>query len=319
MGSLVDLPTQSIKMLLVGKPGTGKTGALQSILQMDPIARLFILNYDRGNISTLKNVIQFDPTTKAPRPDAQQQLSRVFYHDLGDTIKSVNGEIMVVGVPVAFSSAGAKLNDWGDGLGGLGSWTDHDWLIVDSFSAMCEAAFRYALHAGKRLNRRAQQEDYGEAIQRLSLFLEMICDEEVKANICVITHVRYVGDIEAGTNDKGQAKELEALPNALGQKLPQEIGRYFNNIIQAYTTGEGPGLQRKLYTRSPGKLELRTSNPGIVKPEYSLATGLGELVRDLRSAPVQAAAAPAPVVQPGAAIPVAASTGSVTQPVPPQA
>ncbi|WCD44110.1 putative helicase [Caulobacter phage Kuura] len=311
MASLADFETESIKMLYPGKPGTGKTGSLISILLADPEARLFIANYDGGNIGTLANVARNDPTTGQPRPPevVADLLSRIQFHSFADQIKSINGVTMVTGVPTAFHDLGRKLNDWGDGYGGLSSWGPKDWFVLDSFSALCDAALRYSLNNGGRLNKRPEQSDWGDAINRLILILQMINDPSVKANVCVITHIRYVGDLDGAIGTDGKPKELEALPNALGQKLPQEIGRFFNNIILAATSGTGPALQRKIYTRSPGKLELRTSNPGVVKPEYPIGTGMADLIKDLRRKGVAALSAPTPT--PVATTPAAASTASV--------
>lgn len=317
MPSLSDLDTGSIKMLLCGKPGTGKTGSLISILVDDPEARLFVANFDRGNIRTLANVARIDPKTGQVRPNAESLMRRVSFHNFEDTITNVNGVPLVTGVPQAFSGLGKKLNDWGEGHGGLASWGKKDWLVIDSITALSEAAMRYALNQNRRLNQKPQFEDFGDAIQRLSLICEMINDPSVVANVCCITHVRYLGDLESGKDAKtGKANELEALPSALGQKLPQEIGRYFNNIIQADTVGSGPGQTRRLFTKPPGKLVLRTSNPGKVKPDYPLDTGMADLVRDLRFTGMQPPAAPvpsgptpgAPAPTPGASNPAQAAS-----------
>lgn len=300
MPPLSTFTADSIKMLLCGKPGAGKTGSLVSILADDPEARLFIANFDRGNLGTLANVARFDPATKAPRANADSILSRIHYHDMQDNVGSINGVPMVLGTPKAFAELGKRLNKWEDdgSLGGLATWGPKDWLVIDSISALGESAMRYATNAGGRLNRRPEQGDWGEAIARMQLIFESINDTSVKANVCCITHIRYVGDMESGTDDKGKAKELDAVPNAIGQKLPQEIGRYFNNIVEIRVIGEGPGSTRKIFTRSPGQLVLRTSNPGMVKPDYALGSGMAELVRDLRAAS-KAPASPTPgVAQP---------------------
>lgn len=94
------------------------------------------------------------------------------------------------------------------------------------------------------------------------------------------------------------------VPNALGQKLPQEIGRYFNNIIEVRVVGQGPGERRVIYTRSPGGLVLRSSNPAMVKPEYPIATGFAQWVMDLKSIPsMGTGTGPAPAVTPEASPP----------------
>ena len=156
MPSLADFQSTSIKMLLCGKPGTGKTGSLVSILDADPEARLFICNFDKGNIGTLLNVARFNPTNGQPRPNAASILSRIQYHDFQDPVKSVNGIPMVVGTPSAFTGVGKVLNDWGDGFGGLSSWGPKDWLVIDSVTALGESGLRYALNSNRRLNQRPQ-------------------------------------------------------------------------------------------------------------------------------------------------------------------
>ena len=275
-------------------------------------------NFDGSNFGTLPNVARFDPANKGlPRPNANDLLSRIQFHNFSDKIGQVGGVPWVTGVPTAFRDVGRKLNDWGDGFGGLSTWGPKDWLVLDSVSALCDAGMRYALQEGGRLNRRAQFEDYGEAIARLQLLLEMINDVSVTANVCAITHIRRVGDMEGDKDGNNKPKDIELVPNALGQKLPQEIGRYFNNIIQVDTIGEGPGTQRHIFTKPPGGLSLRNSNPGVVKDRYPIATGMAELVRDLRSLggqPAPVGAAPAPQAAAPVAPSPAAGTSAPAQP-----
>lgn len=303
MPSAADFNTAAIKCLAVGPPGTGKTGSLISILIDDPEARLFVCNFDRANFGTLPNVARFDPKTNQPRdPALVHRLlnDQIQVHHFVDQIGTVNGIVMVTATPTAFTDVGKKLNDWGPPLpaGGIKNLGPKDWLVLDSISAMGDAAMRYALNAAGRLNRRSQQEDWGDAINRLSLFLEMFNDPALPFNIMAITHIRFVGDAEEGKDAKGQFKSMNMVPNAIGQKLPNEIGRYFNNIIEFREMGEGVGSARKIFTKSPGGLVLRSSNPGAVKPEYDVYDGMAKWVRDVRSTPPVAAVATPPAVAP---------------------
>lgn len=300
MSSLADYAFGPIKCLSCGKPGTGKTGQLISIVLADPEARLFIANYDRGNIGTLANLIHFDPATTAARPPeiVARLRKQVQYLNFQDDIKTINGQTMVTGVPSAFATLGDRLNKWDDEHGGMNDWGIKDWLVLDSISAMGESGMRAALYSAQRLNRRPEQSDWGEAIQRLSLLLEMTNDPKIPCNVMAITHIRFVGDLEGPTDNKtGKPTELDMVPNALGQKLPQEIGRYFNNIIETRLVGDGPGSRRVIYTKSPGKLVLRSSNPAMVKAEYPIH-GLAQWVKDVRSLPATPPAAAPPAVPP---------------------
>lgn len=300
MPSLASLASGPIKCLAVGKPGSGKTGMLISLCLEDPEVRLFIANYDRGNISTLANLIAFDPATKAPRPpEIIARLSaQIQYHNFQDNITTVNGVTMITGQVNAFKQLGDKLNKWDDVHQGMNQWGPKDWLVLDSISAMGDAAMRYSLSQANRSNKRPERSDWGDAINRLSLLLEMTNDPSIPCNVLAITHVRFVGDPERGTDAKGVAKELDMVPNALGQKLPQEIGRYFNNIIEIRVVGEGPGTRRVIYTQPPGGLVLRSSNPAMVKPEYPVDKGFAAWVRDVQSLPTATPPGAVPAASP---------------------
>jgi hypothetical protein len=299
MSSLAEFNSGAIKCLNVGKPGAGKTGAMISILIADPEARLFVCNFDRGNFGTLAGVARFDPKTGAARDPAlvdRLLTKQIFYHNFQDKIDMVNGIIMVTGTPTAFTGVGKKLRDWGPPFEpgkGINECGPKDWLMFDSISAMGDAAMRYSLSQSGRLGKRPEQSDWGDAINRLSMFLEMFNDPELPFNIMATTHVRFVGDMETQGAD-GKAKEVDMVPNALGQKLPQEIGRYFNNIIETRVVGDGPGSRRLIHTRSPGGLVLRSSNPGAVKPTYDVYDGMAQWVKDLRSTPSPVAPATQP-------------------------
>lgn len=323
MPALSAFNSAAIKCLNAGRPGVGKTGALISIVLDDPEARLFVCNFDRANIGTLAGVARVDPRTNTPRDPAlvaRLLNEQIFYHNFQDSIVPVNGIPMVVGIPSAFTSLGQKLMDWGPPLasGGVNNLTGKDWLTLDSVSAMGDAAMRISQARSSRLNRRPQLEDWGEAINQLSAFFEMFNDPDIRFNVMAITHIRFIGDMDGPTDDKGKPKEMDAYPNALGQKLPQELGRYFNNIIETRVVGDGPGARRLIYTQNPGGLVLRSSAPGAVKPFYDIHDGMAQWVRDIRSVPIPLPA-PTPAPTPVPALAPAAASTPPAQPATPAA
>jgi hypothetical protein len=270
----------------------------------DPNARFRWLDFDRNGPQVLGGLIHFDPKTGQPRDPAlvASCIARLSIHVLYDDIRMVDGNPTLVGTPHAFPDLGRKLTDWGEGIGNMNSWDANDWLIIDSNTAMGEAALRYVLFRKSRMNKRPEQSDWGEAIEMVGKLYEAVCDPSLRANVIIITHTRWLGDREAGEDEKGNAKELIALPNALGQKMPNEIGRYFNNLWEARTVGVGPGMRRQIFTRSAGRLELKTSSPGTVKPSYDIDKFF-DLISDLRRgmgtvpalpAAAQGAVAPSP-------------------------
>lgn len=284
MPSLADIPSaRSIKAIYAGNPGSGKTGSTIDIALKDPNAKLRYLDLDGNGGQILSSLARFDPKNGAPRDPAlvARVLSQVSVHSLKDNIQSVNGQLMVTGVPRAFLDVGKLLNDWGEGDGGIASWDENYWLFIDSNTALGEAALRNSLQLASRLNRRPEQSDWGDAINRVGLLYENLTAPDIRCNVVIISHVRYLADREAGEDSKGKPREYDALPNALGQKMPQEIGRYFNNIWEARTEGVGAGMSRKIFTRPQGRLELKTSSPGTVKPSYAI-DDFYSLVTDLR-------------------------------------
>ena len=74
--------------------------------------------------------------------------------------------------------------------------------------------------------------------------------------------------------------QMRGLPNAKGQQIPKEIGKYFNTCVLTRTQGTGPAAKRLISTKPQGMIEVKTSNPLNVKGEYSLDTGLAELFAD---------------------------------------
>lgn len=283
MPALDEMPSgDSLKMLIAGPNGSGKTGALASIIINDPEARLFICDFDKMGVQILRPLLSFKPDG-TPRPNAKDLMSRVQVVTMQDKLSGVSGVPQVVGTPTAFAALGKAVNKWPEGdFGGYETWGPKDWLVIDSLTAMGDAAMRYTLHMAGRLNKRPYQEDWGDAIGRQTNLIDLLTSANVRANLAILTHIKYVGDTEKGTDDDGEFKEFVAVPTALGQKLPQDIGRFFNNVILVQGVGSGPGTQRKIHTKAIGKFQPKTSSPFNVKPSYGLENGLHELVTDLR-------------------------------------
>lgn len=295
MPSLDEMPEDlTVKMLLIGPSGVGKTGSLASLALAG--YNLRILDLDKGGIAPLKAAIETDLDRNVPRDPAtvKAALQRVSYHSLTDTIRPVNGIPTVIGKPTAFSGIGAKLNDWGEGIGKLDTWTGRDILVIDSLTAVGDAAMRYVLFTEGRLNaKRPYQEDWGTAIGRLEALVEMLTDPYVKANVIIISHVKYVG----GDDDEQESDiPRKGYPNALGKKLPSTMGRFFNTMVMADVLGSGAGAQRKIFARPQGKVDLKTARPGKTKPDYKLGSGLAELFVDLRG-PLPPVPTPPPAAQ----------------------
>lgn len=261
MGNLKEHPASRIVRLLnIGESGTGKTGALASLAKAG--YRLWILDYDNG-LDILTNLLGDDP----------EALDRVTYKSLRDKITLAGGVPKILGQNVtAWKETGKTVEEWQEEAGG--EFGPLDILVIDTLTTMSMAAFNEALKLGARLNSRPQQNDYGWMADTVLLFMQAITEEDANFNLIVNTHVRYLSAGEDDTSNRG-------LPNAKGQQIPKDIGKFFNTIVLTRTQGSGPGARRLISTQPQGVIEVKTSNPKGVKPTYQLEEGLAQLFHDI--------------------------------------
>ncbi len=267
-----------IKMLLIGEPGTGKTGAIASLLQAGYRCR--VLDTDNGS-DILVNMLS-DP--KGPYgPDAA---SRLTIETVKDKMKLMPNGTVVPIKPSVWERSIKLLQDWPE-LGHVEGWTGQDVLVIDSLTRLSKAAFNWVLALNARLGKRPEQSDYGSAQGMIDGVMEMLVDDSIGCNVIVISHIRFIEE------DAGPSR---GYPNTIGKALPRTIGSHFNSILMVQKSGTGQGVRRKIWTHPVGMVELKNSNPYKVAREYPLETGLADFFRDVQQAPARA-----PVVLPKAA------------------
>ncbi len=268
-----------LRILSVGENGTGKTGALISLARAG--YNLYIEDFDNGS-EIIENLLADEPTI----------LARFHITKLRDTIAPVNGVPKIKPPLTAYKGAGKALVDWN-----ADAFTSSDILVIDTLTKMSEAAFNEALLLGGRLNQRPQLQDYGWMADSIKLYIDMITADEFGAHVIVNTHIQYLGgDEETQTSSRG-------LPNAKGKEISKTVATNFNTVLHFRTKGSGPASKRIISTQPQGVVEVKTSAPGKVKPEYSIETGMAELFADIlghgpASAPPAKGLAPAALDQP---------------------
>lgn len=263
-----------IRALIMGDSGTGKTGALASLALAG--FSLYIADFDNG-LEILRNII------KAKDPRA---LERVDFEVCKDEFK-VEGNFAV---PVAAKA-------WAKGIKYLESKLKEglgprDIIVVDSLSFAARSAMIYQLHLNGRLKSAPWQSDWGEA-QRLVEQLVQMLSADVDCHIICTTHIATTGGKRIETLGKGATAErvlidegpLKKLPSMIGKAINPVIPRYFNHMLLAHRVGTGPQAKRVFHTTTFDDIELKNTNPGIIKPEYQLATGLAEYFCDAGHSP----------------------------------
>lgn len=246
-----------LRILSVGESGTGKSGSLISLALAG--YNIYLLDFDNGS-EIIENLL-------ADQPDV---FARFHITKLRDSIKPVNGVPKLRPPLVAYKGAGKALVDWN-----AEAFTDADILVVDTLTKMSEAAFNEALLLAGRLNQRPQLGDYGWMADSVKLYMDMITDDDFGAHVIVNTHIQYLGgDEETQTSSRG-------LPNAKGKEISKTVATNFNTVLHFRTKGSGPATRRVISTTPQGVVEVKTSAPGKVKPEYSIETGMAELFHDI--------------------------------------
>jgi hypothetical protein len=268
-----------IKLLFVGDSGTGKTGALASLA--DAGYRLRILDLDNG-IDILRNLI-LSPKTKY-NPGCINNISAI---TLTEKMRPVNGKLIPVKATV-WTNMVKLLDYWkdeGEDLGKVETWGVDDVLVIDSLSMVGIAAINFHLQINGRLMTGSTGNEYrrdiGQAQSMMENLLQLLYDDNIHCNVIVNSHIAYVDDPgEAGKDavDRSQT----GYPNALGKALSPKIPRYFNTVLMAKTEGSGSSTRHRIFTKSQGMVNLKSSAPLDVPLSYDLSTGLAEYFRALQ-------------------------------------
>jgi hypothetical protein len=264
-----------LNVALLGNSGSGKSGALASLVKAG--YNLFIADYDKG-LEILKNVLKTEAVKDKVPP--QTYLSRVDYETCRDP------STMAGNIPIPSDSKA-----WAKGIAYLEkaakSATENDILVMDSASFAAKSALIYTLKINNRLAQRPWESDWGDAQRIVERMIDLLTANG-KAHVIATFHIDYRGDKEAGIPEKG-------FPATVGKALNTVIGRYFNHQLLLTQVGTGANIARRLHTTTFQNIELKNTNPGVVKLDYPIATGLADYFRDVRGkAPAGGSRSPAP-------------------------
>lgn len=284
--------SSTVKMLLIGDSGSGKTGALASLAAAG--YNLRIIDLDNG-LDILKNYLT-DPASPyyKANPDAGKNVRFV---TLTEKMKNLGGRIVPASATVWSKTIGL-LDNWTekeeDGqeikLGPISKWTPQDVLVIDSLSFLSTAALHFGLQLqGALMATRTQNEarrDVGTAQNLLRDILAMLFDSSVKCNVIVISHITFVDDKGGKPGTDENSSMSNGYPSAIGRALSPHIPRYFNSVLIARTYGSGSSAKHKLYTGAQsvgGQLiNAKTSAPLLVKTEYPLESGLADYFKAVK-------------------------------------
>ncbi len=279
---------KTTKLLNVGIPGSGKTGATACLIKAG--YRMIVVDFDNG-VDILVNALK----------DDKEALERLYYETFTDEMQLVKGQsrtsddkfkpsamIVTKGTPTAFTRALSGLTHWkfpveaGSSetydLGNIGDWGPDTIVMIDSLGFAGMAALRFVRQLNMhQLDTFTSQPDYGQAMDMLEGMLQLLYSESVKCHVIVNSHITFLEDILKGS--------LIGLPRALGSKLPPKVGGYFNSIVHTTTVGAGKSAKRVIRIDSEGLVELKLPIlPNTLPSQLLLKDGLLTIFKTLQSA-----------------------------------
>lgn len=280
MGSFANRTgAEYVKMLFMGASGTGKTGALSSLVNKLGM-KLLIIDFDNGADILLNYVT--DPKLRAG----------IFSETLTDPMKGMGDEVVPDGTPTAFSRGMSILTSGvisGDKPGekiqlGRPANFGPQWVVViDSLTHAARAAYHFnvALNTGKpKFDKRM---NYFHAQEMLLGMLALLKSVEFNAHVIVNCHVDWIEDTETETFDEngGRKVQMKGMPMSIGKAIADDIPTYFNTLVRAKTIGSGNAAKRTIQTTTQGTIDLKNSMPSKLPSELILDTGLAVIFQTL--------------------------------------
>ena len=285
MANMEDLIGQSpVKMLSLGYPGTGKTGALAALANMGLKLRIIDIN---GNPAPLFNYV---------RPEFRKNVDIV---TLTEKLRMGSVKIVPDGQPKVFGNIMRLIDEWkyirettGEevNLGKPNEWGLDTVLVLDTLTHAGKASLRRQIvmnakqnlaHVPKRLWQPAQGDQ--EAL------VEILVSRAIACNVVVNCHLKMIGPKEVESDDDDVTKEVKKkqvetlpfrlFPSALGRALPPEIGTYFPIICLFETKGQGKSSGKRIIRTAPrADLDIKVPIPGV-SGELPLESGLATIFR----------------------------------------
>lgn len=256
------------RILTVGYPGAGKTGALCSLVNAG--LKLRILAFDMA--------ANFQPLFQYCDKDKLGNVDIVF---LEDKLRNGPKFIETVGIPTAFADGLKMMDRWkykeGEvevDLGQSKDWGPDVVVVLDSLTAMGEAAKRRAMAMLNKTPLNSTQQMWGLAMQDQFNFLVKLLSSTNRFHVIVTAHLKTVGPKDIMPSDDQANKEIKErmvelvptrlYPSALGQQLPPQIGALFSTVLLAEVKyGPGTKVERVLRSVLDNSIDLKMPALGL--------------------------------------------------------
>jgi hypothetical protein len=257
-----DSPTGLVKLMLIGDSGSGKTGALASLVKAG--YKLGIVDMDSG----------LRPLAQIVKRDSPDKLGNISYVSLRDNYVTTPKGTEVVKPAKAYLAASRLLNKWEDETI-PSQWGADRVFVVDSFTLLGKAALNQAhtvMPTSASGNKASGLQIYGMAQEALENYLAAVMSPQFATNVILITHVN---EIELSDGSK------KGFPAAVGSALSRHIGKYLNDLFIVESRGQGNNVKRVIRTVPNGFVDAKTSSLDL-PAELPIETGLATIFEKLK-------------------------------------
>jgi len=272
-----------VRMMIVGYPGTAKTGMIASLANAGYKIRM--LDYD-GNSQSLLTYTDAD------------KLANIDIVYLEDKMRNGERFIETTGVPTAFRAGLNLLDEWKytdeDGsvvnLGKSKDWGCDTVVVLDSLTAMGLSSFRRQQSLSNKTPLNTTEQVWGLAMAQQEAFIERLTSENNKHHVIVLAHLKIVGPKDLRKEDDDITKEIKQeihelvpnrlFPSALGKALPPVIGGHFPILIEASNEFKGSSVNRIIRVVPRPELDLKLPSK-VSFDKASVTDGLAKIFAEL--------------------------------------
>lgn len=222
---VIDIGSKSPKVLLWGDVGSGKTAYALTLGK-----RAQVIDLDEGLLTGVTLVDKFQPDRQAV--DVKQFLEPAPHRQA-----TVFAKVKAYVSEVAAACQSKKF--------------EYDALIVDSLSALAEAALNFIMMNSGKLNQQPEIQHWGLAFSEIKNVIAVL--RSLPVPVVLIAH-EQVKSFGSGVNKE---EKLELAVS--GKNLASQISRYFDEIWYMRVQPQGAGKNRyALQTISDGKIPCRS-------------------------------------------------------------
>ena len=237
------MQARPVKALLAGRPGTGKTAAVASLVKAG--FEVFVIDLD-NNLRSLSAMLE---------PAERKRVRAVTLTDARKAGASP-GVMGFDGSPSSFPKALRLLTRWKEGdqdFGEPSEWGPNRVIVIDSISRLGDYAMNHVIINNKGNLIQPAQQHWLFAQRQMEDLVSMLNSDEFNCNVLALCHIKSIEE----KGDDGKVTAARELPMGVGTAGSEKLGSFWDTIIQAERSGVGGSIKYELWVKPPGLLETK--------------------------------------------------------------